>query len=119
MLIVETNIDVVNATKAFLNSCFEMKDLGEADVILGIKITRTSYAYGLSLYLFHYIEKIFKKFNQFGFTPSKTPYNYILVLVWERIKVIVLDLIMHMSLVDWADILITLIVIIEKFWLDY
>ena len=73
MLIFGTNIDVVNATKAFLNSCFEMKDLGEADVILGIKIIRTSY--GLSLNQSHYVEKILKKFNQFDCTPAKTPYD--------------------------------------------
>ena len=73
MLIFGTNIDIVNETKAFLNSCFEMKDLGEADVILGIKITRTSY--GMSLNQSHYIEKILKKFGQFDCTPVQTPYD--------------------------------------------
>ncbi|KAL8156771.1 hypothetical protein AgCh_001759 [Apium graveolens] len=73
MLIFGTNIDVVNTSKAFLSSCFDMKDLGEADVILGIKITRNSY--GLSLNQSHYVEKILKKFNQFDCTPVKTPYD--------------------------------------------
>ena len=73
MLIFGTNIDVVNTNKAFLSSCFDMKDLGEADVILGIKITRNSY--GLSLNQSHYVEKILKKFNQFYCTPVKTPYD--------------------------------------------
>ena len=50
-----------------------MKDLGEADVILGIKITRTSY--GISLNQSHYIEKILKKFDQFDCVPVKTPYD--------------------------------------------
>ena len=71
MLIFGTNIDIVNATKNFLNSCFEMKDLGEADVILGIKITRT--LDGIFLSQSHYIEKILKQFGQFDCIPVKTP----------------------------------------------
>ncbi|XP_074314859.1 secreted RxLR effector protein 161-like [Silene latifolia] len=41
MLIFGTNMDVVNITKNFLHSRLDMKDLGEADIILGIKVTRT------------------------------------------------------------------------------
>ena len=37
MLILETDIDVIKSTKNILSSNFDMKDLGEADVILGIK----------------------------------------------------------------------------------
>ena len=36
MLIFGSNISCVNETKKFLSSKFDMKDLGEADVILGI-----------------------------------------------------------------------------------
>jgi transposase InsO family protein len=42
MLIMGSNNDIIKATKRMLNSKFDMKDLGVADVILGIKITRTS-----------------------------------------------------------------------------
>jgi len=35
MLIFDTNLSVINETKRLLSSFFEMKDLGEADVILG------------------------------------------------------------------------------------
>lgn len=42
MLIFETNMDIINKTKAFLSSCFDKKDLGEENVIIGIQITRTS-----------------------------------------------------------------------------
>ena len=42
MLIFGTNVHVVNETKQLLSSHFEMKDMGEADVILGIKIKNTN-----------------------------------------------------------------------------
>nr|GEU53750.1 zinc finger, CCHC-type [Tanacetum cinerariifolium] len=40
MLIFGTDQDQVNKTKEFLSSKFDMKDLGEAEVILGIRIKR-------------------------------------------------------------------------------
>ncbi|GJT95192.1 zinc finger, CCHC-type containing protein [Tanacetum coccineum] len=40
MLIFGTDQDQVNKTKEFLSSTFDMKDLGEAEVILGIRIKR-------------------------------------------------------------------------------
>ena len=45
-----------------LSSKFNMKDLGVADVILGIKISRTSS--GLILSQSHYIEKLLDKFDK-------------------------------------------------------
>ena len=56
MLIFSTNVSVVNEAKRFLSSLFEMKDLGEADVILGIKLSKTKN--GFSLCQSHYIELI-------------------------------------------------------------
>ncbi|KAA0042336.1 putative Polyprotein [Cucumis melo var. makuwa] len=50
-----------------------MKDLGEADVILDIKITRTEN--GISLDQSHYIEKILKKYNYFDSKSACTPYD--------------------------------------------
>ena len=50
-----------------------MKDLGEVDVILGIKITKTTE--GFILAQSHYVEKILKKFNSFDATPVRTPYD--------------------------------------------
>ena len=73
MLIFGTSIDVVRNTKDFLNSCFDMKDLGEADVILGIKITRTDG--GICLSQTHYVEKLLKKFDMFNCSPVSTPYD--------------------------------------------
>ena len=40
MLILETNIEIIKSIKKLLSNNFDMKDLGVADVILGIKITR-------------------------------------------------------------------------------
>ena len=54
-----------------LNNKFNMKDLGFADVILGIKISKTSY--GLILSQSHYIEKMFKKFKQNDSSLTRTP----------------------------------------------
>jgi len=39
MLIFGTCIDIVSKTKLFLESKFEMKNMGEASVILGVKVT--------------------------------------------------------------------------------
>lgn len=42
MFIIGGNNDIIKVTKKMLISQFDMKDLGIADVILGIKITKTS-----------------------------------------------------------------------------
>ena len=73
MLIFGTNLQVVINTKSFIRLKFDMKDLGEAKVILGIKITRT--LNGLNLSQKHYIEKILKRFEQFDCKPVSTPYD--------------------------------------------
>ncbi|KAL0409329.1 UNVERIFIED_CONTAM: Retrovirus-related Pol polyprotein from transposon TNT 1-94 [Sesamum radiatum] len=61
----------VDLTKEFLSSRFSMKDMGKADVILGIRITRENK--GISISQSHYIEKLLKKFNCFDCTPVSTP----------------------------------------------
>ncbi|KAL0436495.1 UNVERIFIED_CONTAM: Retrovirus-related Pol polyprotein from transposon TNT 1-94 [Sesamum radiatum] len=73
MLIFGSNLQVINETKSFLNSQFDMKDLGEADVILGVKIRKTEN--GFSLCQSHYIEKILKKFGCHDEIPVRTPYD--------------------------------------------
>ena len=56
MLIFGTNVHVVKETQKLLSSHFEMKDMGEADVILGIKIRKTNDDF--SLCQSHYIKKV-------------------------------------------------------------
>ncbi|RVW99167.1 Retrovirus-related Pol polyprotein from transposon TNT 1-94 [Vitis vinifera] len=67
------NLEVVCETKRFLGSKFDMKDLGETKVILGIKITRTPN--GLKLSQEHYVEKILRKFEHFDYKSASTPYD--------------------------------------------
>lgn len=42
MLIMSTNKDEIMSIRRFLNSKFDMKDLGQVDVILGIQIKRNN-----------------------------------------------------------------------------
>ncbi|GKE84235.1 zinc finger, CCHC-type containing protein, partial [Tanacetum coccineum] len=65
------NENKVDMTKEFLSSKFSMKDMGEADVILGIRIKHESN--GISISQSYYIEKVLKKFNYFDCTPVSTP----------------------------------------------
>ena len=71
MLIFGSNISCVNETKKFLSSKFDMKDLGEAYAILGIKIIRKMGE--LLLTQSHYIEKFLKKYNHYDDKPAPTP----------------------------------------------
>ncbi|GKC30746.1 zinc finger, CCHC-type containing protein, partial [Tanacetum coccineum] len=71
MLIFGTNQNQVDKTKKFLSSRFSMKDMGEADVILGIKIKRENK--GIVITQSHYIEKILKKFKHEDCSPVSTP----------------------------------------------
>ncbi|CAM8950763.1 unnamed protein product [Rhodiola kirilowii] len=48
-----------------------MKDMGEADVILGIRIKRENK--GLALSQSHYVDKVLKKFNCLNCSPVSTP----------------------------------------------
>nr|GEY20615.1 zinc finger, CCHC-type [Tanacetum cinerariifolium] len=57
--------------KEVLSSRFSMKDMGEADVILSIKIKRENK--GIVIAQSHYIEKILKKFNREDCSPVSTP----------------------------------------------
>ncbi|GJU96855.1 zinc finger, CCHC-type containing protein [Tanacetum coccineum] len=66
-----TDQNQVEKTKKFLSSRFSMKDMGEADVILGIKIKRENK--GIVITQSHYIEKILKKFNRTDCFPVSTP----------------------------------------------
>ena len=73
MLIFRSNLHVINDVKSMLSANFNLKELGEADVILGIKITGTEN--GISLDQSHNIEKIVKKYNYFDSKPACTPYD--------------------------------------------
>ena len=66
-----SNNEVIKTTKKMFNNKFNMKDLGVADVILRINVSKT--LDGLILSQSHYIEKILKKFKQDDSSPTRTP----------------------------------------------
>ena len=70
MLIIGSDDKMIAFTKNLLNSRFDMKDMGLADVILGIKIKRTSK--GLILSQSHYVDNILGKFDKDNFGIAKT-----------------------------------------------
>ncbi|GJZ94301.1 zinc finger, CCHC-type containing protein [Tanacetum coccineum] len=71
MRIFGTDQNQVDKTKKFLSSMFSMKDMREADVILGIKIKRENK--GIVITQSHYIEKILKNFNHEDCSSVSTP----------------------------------------------
>ncbi|KAI3728566.1 hypothetical protein L6452_17204 [Arctium lappa] len=71
MLIIGSDDKMIKSTKDMLKSKFDMKDLGLADVILGIKITRTQN--GMVLNQTHYVDKILEKFNEGDTSIARTP----------------------------------------------
>ena len=73
MLIMGNSKDVILSTKRLLNSMFDMKDLGLADVILGIQIKRNNEGYILTQS--HYVEKILNKYGQINCKPAVTPFD--------------------------------------------
>nr|GEW48062.1 zinc finger, CCHC-type [Tanacetum cinerariifolium] len=62
--------EVVDLTKEFLSLRFSMKDMGEIDVIFGIRIKHESN--GIAIFQSHYIKKVLKKSIYFDCTPVST-----------------------------------------------
>ncbi|KAL0383157.1 UNVERIFIED_CONTAM: Retrovirus-related Pol polyprotein from transposon TNT 1-94 [Sesamum calycinum] len=65
--------ETIKETKRFLSAQFDMKDLGEADVIQGVKIRKTENGY--SLCQSQYIKKILEKFGCQDEIPTRTLYD--------------------------------------------
>jgi hypothetical protein len=74
ILTLETSLDVIKETKDFLSNNFEMKDMGEADVILNIKLLREGNG-GITLVQSHYVEKVLSRFGFSECEPAPTPYD--------------------------------------------
>ena len=88
ILIFGTNMELINNTKLILSSHFKMKDLGEADVILGVKIRKIEN--GFSFCQSHYVEKILKNFDSFVIYQVRISYDASKIL--RRIREIVSNL---------------------------
>ena len=82
MLIFGTSLEIVLNAKCFLASNFDMKDSGEANVTLGIKILRDNDCITLSQS--HYVEKILKNFKLFDILPMSTPFDLKVHLIKNR-----------------------------------
>jgi hypothetical protein len=74
ILIFGSNFRVIEEVKHFLSNNFKMKDLGEVDVILNIKLSRDSDG-AVTLLKSHYVEKVLSRFGYNDYTPSPTLYD--------------------------------------------
>ncbi|KAJ9544601.1 hypothetical protein OSB04_024308 [Centaurea solstitialis] len=63
ILLIGNNVPTLQSVKSWLSKCFQMKDLGEAAYILGIKIYRNRSRRLIGLSQSTYIDKILKKFR--------------------------------------------------------
>lgn len=82
MLIVKSDDEMIRFTKNILKFSFDMQDMGLADVILWIKISRTSNR--LIFSQLHYVDKILGKFNKDDFAVARTPLDTSLYLFKNR-----------------------------------
>ncbi|KAJ9553210.1 hypothetical protein OSB04_017255 [Centaurea solstitialis] len=75
ILLIGNDISTLQSVKAWLSKCFQMKDLGEAAYILGIKIYRNRSRWLIGLSQGTYIDKILKRFrmdeSKKGFIPMQ------------------------------------------------
>jgi hypothetical protein len=73
ILLAGNDMDSIVTTKKWLSSTFEMKDMGEANFVLGVKITRDHSKKLLSLSQGTYIKKILERFHMHNSKPIDTP----------------------------------------------
>ena len=73
MLIVGPSIEEIKNLKRELSKQFEMKDLGSAKQILGMRITRDKAKGTLKLSQVEYVKKVLNKFNMDKVKPMSTP----------------------------------------------
>ncbi|KAJ9546934.1 hypothetical protein OSB04_019477 [Centaurea solstitialis] len=75
ILLIGNDVPTLQSVKAWLRRCFQMKDLGEATYILGIKIYRNRSRRLIALSQSTYIDKILKRFrmdeSKKGFIPMQ------------------------------------------------
>jgi hypothetical protein len=73
-----TSLDVINEVKTFLCQSFDMKDMGETDVILNIKLIKGENV--ITLTQSYYVEKVLSHFSYKDSKSSPTPYDPNLIL---------------------------------------
>jgi hypothetical protein len=77
ILIFGTSINKINDVKSFLSQNFDMKDVGEADVILNIKVNKGENEITL---LQPHCVKVLSRIGYTDSKPSPTPYDPSLIL---------------------------------------
>ena len=70
--------------KNFLSNNFEIKDLGEADVILNIKLLREEENGEITLVQSHYVENVLNRFGYDDCAPAPTLYTPSMILRKNR-----------------------------------
>jgi hypothetical protein len=78
ILIFGINMKLIHEVKSFLSKSFDMKDLGEAGVILNIKLIKNKSE--ITLLNSHYVEKILRRFGFIDDKSSSTPYDPSVIL---------------------------------------
>jgi hypothetical protein len=84
ILIFENNIEVIKEVKEFISNNFEMEDLGEADVILNIKLLKQEENGGVALVQSHYVKNVLSRFIFSDCVPASTPYDPSVILRKNR-----------------------------------
>jgi hypothetical protein len=78
ILIFRTSFHVINEVKTFLCQSFDMKDMGETDFILNMKLIKGENR--ITLMQSHYVEKVLSHFGYKDSKPFPTPYDPSLIL---------------------------------------
>jgi hypothetical protein len=78
ILIFGTSLDVIKEVKTFFFQSYDMKDMGEADVILNIKLIKGENE--ITLTQSHYVKKVLSQFDYKESKPSPTSYDPSLIL---------------------------------------
>ena len=73
ILLASSDINLLEETKKFLSSKFDMKDLGESSFVLGIEIHRDRRKGVLRLSQSAYLEKVLKKYGMHASKPTPAP----------------------------------------------
>ena len=76
ILLIGNDIPMLESVKGWLKKCFSMKDLGEAEYILGIKIYRDRSKKLIGLSQETYIDKVFDRFKMQGSKKGFLPMQH-------------------------------------------
>ena len=76
ILLIGNDIEVLSSVKGRLQKQFDMKDLGEANYILGIKLLRDQKDKVLALSQALYIDKILARFNMENSKKGTLPFRH-------------------------------------------